>query len=103
MPLVHKRSDTKNTAQRIQNTVNTSRHTTKTFTHYSTHTLQNTLRQPQHKKTNTVQVLYAEYLSYLNYFRNNINVIIDMMMQFVPRSKHSLHYSIQPVNSVEGY
>jgi len=50
-----------------------------------------------------VQVLYAEYLSYLNYFRNNINVIIDMMMQFVPRSKHSLHYSIQPVNSVEGY
>ena len=39
----------KNTVQRIQNTVNTSTHITKTPTHTHTHTLQNQLKQPQYK------------------------------------------------------
>jgi hypothetical protein len=34
---VHKRDNTKNTVQTIQNTVNTSTHITKTHTHYKTH------------------------------------------------------------------
>jgi hypothetical protein len=35
---VHKRNNTKNTVQKIQNTVNTSTHITKTPTHTQTHT-----------------------------------------------------------------
>jgi len=35
---IHKRNNTKNTVQTIQNTVNTSAHVTKTLTHYKTHT-----------------------------------------------------------------
>jgi hypothetical protein len=39
MPLVHKRNNTKNTVQTIQNTINTSMHITKTPAHYiTTHT-----------------------------------------------------------------
>ena len=34
----HKRNNTKNIVQTIQNTVNTSTHITKTPTHYKTHT-----------------------------------------------------------------
>jgi len=44
---MHKRNNTKNTVQTIQNTVNTSTHITKRHTH--THTLQNKLQQPQYK------------------------------------------------------
>jgi len=51
---IHKLNNTKDTVQIIQNTVNTSTHITKTPTHYKkththTHTLQNDLKQPQHK------------------------------------------------------
>ena len=35
---IHKRYNTKNTVQTIQNTVNTSTHITQTPTHYKTHT-----------------------------------------------------------------
>ena len=35
---VHKRNDTKNTVQTIQNTVNTSKHIAITPTHYKTYT-----------------------------------------------------------------
>jgi hypothetical protein len=35
---IHKRNNTKNTLQTIQNTVNTSTRITKTNTHYKTHT-----------------------------------------------------------------
>ena len=38
---IHKRNNTKNTVQTIQNTVNTSTHVTKTPTRTHTHTLQN--------------------------------------------------------------
>ena len=44
---IHKRNNTKNTVQTIQNTVNTSTRITKTPTHTHTYTLQN--------KTTTVQ------------------------------------------------
>jgi hypothetical protein len=54
---IHKRNNTKNTVQIIQNTVNTCTHITKTNTHYKihththphTHALQNKLKQPQYK------------------------------------------------------
>jgi len=64
---IHKRNNTKNTAQTMQDTVNTSLHITKTPTHTHTHTLQyshahitipthththsleNKLKRPQHK------------------------------------------------------
>jgi hypothetical protein len=45
---IHRRSNTKNTVQTIQNTVNTSIHITKTRTHTHTHILQNKLKQPQY-------------------------------------------------------
>ena len=45
----HKRNNTKNTVQTIQNTLNTSTHITKTPTRYKTDTLQNELKQPQYK------------------------------------------------------
>jgi len=35
---IHKRNNTKTTVQRVQNTVNTSTHITKTPTRYKTHT-----------------------------------------------------------------
>ena len=35
---IRKRNDTKNKVQKIQNTVNTSTHTTRTSTHYKKHT-----------------------------------------------------------------
>jgi len=35
---IHKRNNTKNTVQTIQNTVNASTHMTRTPTHYKTHT-----------------------------------------------------------------
>ena len=35
---IHKRNNTKNTVQALQNTVNTITHITKTPTHYKTHT-----------------------------------------------------------------
>jgi len=38
---IHKRNNTKNTVQTIQNTVNTSTHITKIPTHTHIHTLQN--------------------------------------------------------------
>jgi hypothetical protein len=41
---IHKRNNTKDTVQIIQNTVNTSKHITK-----NTHTLQKKLKQPQYK------------------------------------------------------
>jgi len=57
---IHKRNNTKNTVQKIQNTVNRSTHITKhpqftkptqththTHTHTQTHTLQNKLKQSQ--------------------------------------------------------
>ena len=46
---IHKRNNTKNTVQKLQNTVNTSTHSTKTptHTHTHTHTLQNKLKQAQ--------------------------------------------------------
>jgi len=49
----HKRNNTKNTVQTIQNTVNTNIHVTKQphvtkTTHTHTHTLQNKLKQPQY-------------------------------------------------------
>ena len=49
-----KEKNTKNTVQKIQNTVNTSTHITKTPPHYKTHTytythITNKLKQPQHK------------------------------------------------------
>ena len=45
---IHKRNNTKNTVQKIQNTVNTSTHITKTPTHTNTQ-LQNKLKQTQYK------------------------------------------------------
>jgi len=49
---IHKRSNTKNTVQTIQNTVNTSRHISKTPTHYKNHTHPHITQQV---KTNTAQ------------------------------------------------
>jgi hypothetical protein len=46
---IHKRDNTSNTVQTIQNMVNTSTHITKTPTHTHAHTLQNKLKQPQYK------------------------------------------------------
>jgi len=46
---IHKRNNTKNPVQTIQNTVNTSTVITKTPPHTHTHTLQNKLKQPQYK------------------------------------------------------
>ena len=51
---IHKQNNTKNTAQAIQNTVNTSTHFTKTHTHYKTHTYTNPHITKQ-VKTSTVQ------------------------------------------------
>jgi hypothetical protein len=56
---IHKRNNTKNTVQTIQNTVNTSTHITKTPTHTHTHTLQNKLKQPQYKiRPNEIVTIY---------------------------------------------
>jgi len=51
---IHKRNNTKNTVQTIQNTLNTSIHITKTLTLYKTHTythphITNKLKQTQYK------------------------------------------------------
>jgi len=51
---IHKRNNTKNTLQQIQNTANTSRHINKTPTHYKIHTYTNTHLTKQVKAT-TVQ------------------------------------------------
>jgi hypothetical protein len=62
---IHKRNNTKNTIQTIQNTVHTSTHITKTPTLTHTHTLQNKLKQPQYKLKQTQyklkQTLYKIY------------------------------------------
>jgi hypothetical protein len=50
---IHKRNNTKNTAQTTQNTVNTSTHITKTPTRYITHT--NTHTYITQVKTTTIQ------------------------------------------------
>ena len=55
---VHKRNNTTNTVQTIQNTVNTSKQITKTPTHTHTHTLQNKLKQPQYKLKQTQCNIY---------------------------------------------
>ena len=62
---IYKRNNTKNTVQTIQNTVNTSTHIAKhphitKSTLRDTRILQNKLKQPQYKKTNTVQALNGE-------------------------------------------
>jgi hypothetical protein len=46
---IHKRNNTLNTVQKVQNTSNTSIHVTKTLTHTHTHTLQNKLKQTQYR------------------------------------------------------
>jgi len=51
---IHKRNNTKSTVQKIHNTVNTSTHITKTYTHYKTHTYTHPNIKKQ-VKTNTVQ------------------------------------------------
>jgi len=50
---IPKRNSTKDTVQTIRNTINTSAHITKTPTHTHTHVLQNKLKQPQCKLTQT--------------------------------------------------
>jgi len=51
---IHKRNNTKNIAQTIHNTVNTSTHITKMSAHYKTHTYTHPHITKQ-VKTNTVQ------------------------------------------------
>ena len=46
---IHKRNNTQDTLQTIQNSVNTNTHITKTPTHTHVNTLQNRLKQSQHK------------------------------------------------------
>jgi len=65
---IHKRNNTKNTVQTVQNTVNTSicvhinkpptHYKTHTHTHTHTHTLQNKLKQPQYKLKQTQYKIY---------------------------------------------
>ena len=53
---IHKRNITKNTVQTIQNTINTSKHITKTPTHYKIHTHTHThthITKPTHTHTHT--------------------------------------------------
>jgi hypothetical protein len=55
---IHKRNNTKNAVQTIQNTLNTIIHVTKTPTHTHTHTIQNKLKQPQYKLKQTQYRMY---------------------------------------------
>ena len=53
---IHKRNNTKNTVQIIQNTVNTSKHITKIPAHYKRHTLQKPhITEAKHYESHTLQ------------------------------------------------
>jgi hypothetical protein len=53
---IHKRNNTKNTVQTIQNTVNTSTHITKILAYYKTHTyISPHITKPTHTHTHTLQ------------------------------------------------
>jgi hypothetical protein len=55
---IHKRNNTKNTLQTIQNTVNTNTHITKTPTRCKPHTYKHTPTHFKTSKINTVQGIY---------------------------------------------
>jgi len=61
---IHKRNNTKNTVQTIQNTVNTSVRITKTPTHTHTHTLQNPHLTKQFKTTKVQVKTKTQYKMY---------------------------------------
>jgi len=55
---IHKRNNTKNSVEAIQNTVNTSTQITKTLTHTHTHTLHNKLKHLQYTLKQTLYKIY---------------------------------------------
>jgi len=59
---IHKRNDTKNTVQTIQNTVNTGTHITKTPTHYKAHTFAHQ-RITKQVKTTTLLLCPVKYVT----------------------------------------
>jgi len=93
----HKRNNTKNTVQTIQNKINTSTHITKTSTRTQTHTLQNKLQQTQY----TLQQI--QHKTYPNESHNIIKypqykvTLINMFYMYTYKIPYEIWGSLESV------